>query len=1171
MHLLEQKGIFATLKDGDFGPEFLDPAMLAAMLGLFETTVLAKQLQLLYRQIGNAIATPHALLVLLTGLSQVFQWRINVNEAITMVWQKRIVGPKAIIIEQINIHNEVISGANHLCLRCCHVNGRTSELLVPPQWQYVDLLRCFSWKFNLATRIYFAATGEKLQPSQRLDDLFAQCGTWTLFIKGYPIVHLSLLGTHESSDATQSWPGVDTLQLPPAIQSPPCSLRLTPDDELLEDQHFHFALSYLERHCLATCAFGLPTFTIAFGSLPCTITLHGFPNSADRLHCLRDFWSHLDQGLNQHAFKILEPADGADHGPFGVIFHKHTEDKLVLIRFGLEQALCGFYVPSWIHTRAFQVGSWNYRLNTHNGHDIEQLPLSLEHGDFLHLSLQNEIHCGGHHGTRTTTLPAGANLLQRAEFASNTGGWLASDEMAFFLRQLTWLSPEFAIFHPAVRWNLETANLDENDYQELLIANNRLNILPILSGSHWLAFEIQRDGAATHVTFVGLPGPLLRSGLQVVARLLDVSPDRLQYSHVPLDDATHFCGWALLHRWATAAGVFEQLPLNDDLYASTSIAARALIDDVIEDSIEDWNQSGIAHGLWYFAATLRRAFFSFLATTTIRGNAVTQDSFTVTFDDVHAALEQPETPSIHIDSPDSHLHHRIQHFNHYPGWMGSDELDFILQAVRFQRPQTCFMPPARWDHTTGHFVYFDDHWRDFRAYQNVTWFLLVDQCWTQIDATLAVNTIALHMSLPDALAHLAGPIATFVMTQIDEAQLACQVHIVRCNPEPNMCGWVLLHSLCERLRIAIPPLANEVQHTINLSRFRVQIRSTIERARMVWQLSSSFPRIINFASLVRTNFLHHLLADRGALQYAAGGGTEKGDPLTKAAGNSGKVDVLQIDDPWASKSAKAKPPKKLFQTRWEDLTMPSDHPLLDEKGNAVPQVHRLQAGAKKAGAVLATKSAISELARITPCATMVVILPGNDKNHYSELGLKVTGPYELVLEDNQAKTAYKRLVILWQLHGAVTYKLPDPKVQLTATEVAELVMDADSRLIGPQFSEQAQQQQIHFLKHHFALIHPDCADKINMYAFRIGKHPTSGKDDKNFQCIIKLPVANRKDVLKSSGSANFLFRDYLTTSDAFEDITVLPRFWDPKASAVHEIQIMTMSMDLLAYASHDVA
>ena len=422
---------------------------------------------------------------------------------------------------------------------------------------------------------------------------------------------------------------------------------------------------------------------------------------------------------------------------------------------------------------------------------------------------------------------------------------------------------------------------------------------------------------------------------------------------------------------------------------------------------------------------------------------------------------------------------------------------------------------------------------------------------------MTTDAIALLMSLPDALAHLAGPLATYIMTQIDEAQLTCQVHVIRCNPEPNMSGWVLLHSLCERLRIAIPPLANEVQQAINLSRLRVQIRSAIERVRIVWQLSSSFSRITNFASLVRAIYLHHLLADKGALQYAAGGGTEKDDPVVKPVPAGGKVDLLQINDPWAAKNSKQKSAKKLFQTRWEDLTMPTDHPLLDEKGSPVPQVHRLQAGAKKAGAVLATKSAIPELARITPCGTMLVILPGNDKNQFTEMGLKVVGPYELVLEDGQAKTAYKRLVILWQLLGSVTYKLPDPKVQLTATEVAELVMDADSRLIGPQLTENVQQQQLQFLRHHFCQIHPDLKDKINMYAFRTGRRPSAGKDDKNFQCIIKLPVDCRPDVLKSSGTANFLFRDYLTSADAFEDITVLPRFWEAKQSSIHEILIMT--------------
>ena len=1091
------------------------------------------------------------------------------------MWNARLTGPRTIIIEEGNfyifadtptiiegicVRSEVTLHPGCLNICCIHKGGRAVDLVACRDWSVNDLLGCFTWDFNIAGHIYLAAIGENIPPRVRLWQLFDQYPHWTVLIQGYPVATLQL-GSKATAlcPLTQPWPASDSphLNVQQTTDRTPTQLCLVEDHVLFEDRHFHFAVEFIEKHCLATPCHTSPDLTIAFGSLPCTITLTGLSLEADRLRCVQDFWSFADEDSNQLAFKLIDHGHLVSAAPCAVIFNKYMEERLIFVMFENGGALCGFFLAPSLENSSFKIDSKLYMIAALNGQEVSNYPVQLDHGDLLHLRISSDVSCGGHHGARTDTLPAGANLVQRAEFASNTGGWLATDEMDFALRQFAWLAPDFAVIHPIVRWNLETANLEENDYQEIMIANNRLNVLPILSGSHWLAFEIQRDGVSTHVTFVGLPGPLLRSGLQVVARLLDISPDRLQYSHVPLDDSTHFCGWALLRRWANAAGIFEQIPHNAELYGSTSIATRALIDDVVEDAIEDWHQHGIAHGLWYFAASIRRAFFSFLATTTIRGNAVTSDALHVVFDDAGHGPDRAEKPFIHIDSPDSHLHHRIQHFNHYPGWLGSDELDFILQTIRFVRPQCCFMPPGNWDFATGHIVYFNDVHRDFRAYQHVTWFVLIDQCWTQIDADRNDESIVLFMSLPDAHAHLAGPLATYIMSQIDEAQLTCQVHIIRCNPEPNMCGWVLLHSLCERLRVAIPPLASETQQAINLSRFRVHIRSTIERARIVWQLSSSFPRISNFAALVRTNFLHHLLADRGVPQYAAGGGTEHKDTTTKPETGTAKVDQLQIDDPWAPKNGKQKNPKKLFQTRWEDLTMPADHPLIDEKGIPVPQVHRLQAGAKKAGAVLATKSGIAELARITPCATMVAILPGNDKNQYIDLGLKVTGPYELVLEDVQAKTAYKRLVILWQLHGSVTYKLPDPKVQLTAAEVAELVMDADSRLLGPQITEQASQQHISFLKHHFGVLHPDLTDKVNMYAFRVVRHPSAGKDDKNFQCIIKVPVTYRQTILKSSGSANFLFRDYLTNVDSFEDITVLPRFWEPKQASLHEIYIMT--------------
>lgn len=182
-------------------------------------------------------------------------------------------------------------------------------------------------------------------------------------------------------------------------------------------------------------------FTVTFGALPCTLTFSGCDDSEARFRCVRNIWDHLDQDTQQFPFKIRDQDHLLGPEPHGVIFHKFTEGRLVLVQLGPHGATCGFYIPSRLDCPLFELGSQNFYLALKNGLDPGPPPLLFDHGDFLHLSLQTTIHCGGHHGTRSTTIPAGANLLQRAEFASNTGGWLASDEMAFFLRQLTWLAP----------------------------------------------------------------------------------------------------------------------------------------------------------------------------------------------------------------------------------------------------------------------------------------------------------------------------------------------------------------------------------------------------------------------------------------------------------------------------------------------------------------------------------------------------------------------------------------------------------------------------------------------------------------------------------------------------------------------------------------------------------
>ena len=156
-------------------------------------------------------------------------------------------------------------------------------------------------------------------------------------------------------------------------------------------------------------------------------------------------------------------------------------------------------------------------------------------------------------------------------------------------------------------------------------------------------------------------------------------------------------------------------------------------------------------------------------------------------------------------------------------------------------------------------------------------------------------------------------------------------------------------------------------------------------------------------------------------------------------------------DPWAAGDPWSKKPKRLFSTKREDLLLPDKHPVLNAKGNMLDQTHKLQMSARKAGAVLATKSSIADLVRTAaPTAPSVVILPNAEKSTFGEIAAKLLGPFELVLKDPALGSEYKRLVLLFPLRGSITYSLPKPSVSLTATEVTEIVSEINTILLSPQ-------------------------------------------------------------------------------------------------------------------------
>ena len=189
------------------------------------------------------------------------------------------------------------------------------------------------------------------------------------------------------------------------------------------------------------------------------------------------------------------------------------------------------------------------------------------HGDILALTFQGPIRAGGHHAGGPHALAPGATFGARCEFAVNTSGWIAIDEVTFWVQHVQWTAPGYAYFSMPVLWDDAVCDFDFGLQAEFAIPNNKLR-------AHWCAVEVNRASHLVTVVVLGLPGPYFHTVVAAVARLLDFHPSRLAASTVALPDFPHMCGWILLDRWIRAAGLQDELPPINDGFEQVSLEKR---------------------------------------------------------------------------------------------------------------------------------------------------------------------------------------------------------------------------------------------------------------------------------------------------------------------------------------------------------------------------------------------------------------------------------------------------------------------------------------------------------------------------------------------------------------------------------------------------------------------
>lgn len=559
----------------------------------------------------------------------------------------------------------------------------------------------------------------------------------------------------------------------------------------------------------------------------------------------------------------------------------------------------------------------------------EDRALTIHSGDFV--LCKPLILAGGHHSTiPPPSLAADSNVDARIEFLVNTHGWLATDEMYAYTQTLTW-TQEVLKFSPPLLWDIGKNELDETMFGEATIYNNSTTVLPILVQAHWGAVEIRRQGDQAFLTLVQIPNGLQNRLVFIIARMLDISSHRLHIHVEPEYFAPHLCGWHLLMRWFSRDGSHlqpadhvPQPPLPQNYIYAIGLA--------IQSSQEEWRSAGATAEVITMATRLRRQFLIHLATRESQGQPVQQYALQVSVPPGGARFIVAGPPlDLNPDQPRlDRINQRLQHFLRYGGWMGSDELDYMLEGPRALSADSLFCAPAMWTSPRHELPFLNAMVPSYEALRHIVWPVAINNHWVLVEAMRFDSYVDFSITAPPSLQPELQPLVAQLVSDMHLENSVLQVTYIPQNSPPHMCGYDILRRIFSRLDAT-----------------SVAINDT--------QRATDYLPLLQFAVETRDWFLARVIENRFPDHYIAAG-VETSDvdrqdsskksktnptPPSKGSGSSDARDPWLSFDPW-----KTKPPRPA-QAKWEDLLLQAPLPFIGTTGSPLPQTHRIQANQKR--------------------------------------------------------------------------------------------------------------------------------------------------------------------------------------------------------------------------------
>lgn len=244
----------------------------------------------------------------------------------------------------------------------------------------------------------------------------------------------------------------------------------------------------------------------------------------------------------------------------------------------------------------------------------------------------------------------------------------------------------------------------------------------------------------------------------------------------------------------------------------------------------------------------------------------------------------------------------------------------------------------------------------------------------------------------------------------------------------GFCGWALLARWLKQCSTDFP--RSEPRNCVD--EIAIAVDSSFDG-------SPDVGHLLCLAKKVRHGFFHALSSSHAYRRAEVVFGAGENDDEEMAPAKEHKIDPWLGHDPWQGSKR---------QCRWEDLTLPGDHPFHNEKGSRVQQTHRHALTPTNPGIAFCTRGAVVDTLAKGLKQPFGFIIPANDKVAFDpSLNLKLSAVHEIVVQDSVLGTVYKRQIVLAQTQNCILFKLPTPEYKATLTEKFELVLEAFTCLL----------------------------------------------------------------------------------------------------------------------------